>query len=301
MSGDVSIARAALHYWEEPCISGKDGSGAIFFTGCTMHCIFCQNYSIANSKSCDIDRVINAGRLKEIFYELKFQGANNINLVTPDHFVPTIAEAVSQAKAEGFDLPFVYNTSSYINPETLSLLDGLIDVYLPDFKFMDKGLAQDMARAKNYPEVAKIAIDIMLSQVGKPIFECQGKTFDSDEYNNLDEEFLENNQVLIKKGVIVRHLLLPGHTEDSKRIIGSLLDWYGNDIYISIMNQYTPVIDEETAERNGHLELLNRVTDEEYENVIDFAIERDIENGFIQEGDTAMESFIPEFNGRGID
>lgn len=271
MTNELTIARAALHMWEEPCISGEEGSGTVFFTGCPLKCVFCQNRKIAIGQ---MGKQISMERLVEIFFELKEQGANNINLVTPTHFVPQIKEALICAKEQGLALPIVYNTSSYERVETLRMLDGLIDVYLPDMKYYSRELAQKYSNAPDYFEVADAAIAEMIRQVGTPRFE----------------------QEKIKKGVIVRHMILPGCTKDSKAIIRHLLEKYGTDIYISIMNQYTPM--------EGMLdypELQRRITKREYSKVVDFAIELGLEQGFIQEGETAMESFIPDFeSGKGI-
>lgn len=271
MTNELTIARAALHMWEEPCISGEEGSGTVFFTGCPLKCVFCQNRKIAIGQ---MGKQISVERLVEIFFELKEQGANNINLVTPTHFVPQIKEALICAKEQGLALPIVYNTSSYERVETLRMLDGLIDVYLPDMKYYSRELAQKYSNAPDYFEVADAAIAEMIRQVGTPRFE----------------------QEKIKKGVIVRHMILPGCTKDSKAIIRHLLEKYGTDIYISIMNQYTPM--------EGMLdypELQRRITKREYSKVVDFAIELGLEQGFIQEGETAMESFIPDFeSGKGI-
>ncbi|MCR5467845.1 MAG: radical SAM protein [Lachnospiraceae bacterium] len=302
MTDQMVLARAALHFWEEPCISAESGSGAVFFVGCPMHCAFCQNQSIANAENKGFS-VVSTERLVQIFFELKEQGANNINLVTADHFIPSVTAAIKMAKEKGFGLPFIYNTSGYVNVESLKMLEGLIDVYLPDFKYWDSSLAKDLSKCPDYPAVVKKAITEMVRQVGQPVFYKKNKNkecYTAAEYNEFEENDFENAEILIKRGVIVRHLILPEHTNDSKEIISYLLDEYGNKIYISIMNQYTPVISKEMAEKIGHSELLKRVIDAEYEGVIDYAIERGIENGFIQDGETNMESFIPEFDGTGI-
>lgn len=271
MTNEIVVARAALHMWEEPCISGIEGSGTVFFTGCPLKCVYCQNRKIALGK---MGKQITVERLVEIFFELSEQGANNINLVTPTHFVPQIREALISAKQQGLKLPIVYNTSSYERVDTLRMLDGLVDVYLPDMKYYSKELAKKYSNAPDYFEVADAAIEEMLRQVGTPCFE----------------------QEKIKKGVIVRHMILPGCTRDSKAILKHLLDKYGTDIYISIMNQYTPM--------EGMLdypELQRRITKREYNKVVDYAIGLGLEQGFVQEGQTAMESFIPDFeSGKGI-
>ena len=270
----LKVARAALHYWEEPCISGTKGSGTVFFSGCSLHCVFCQNRNIANG---DAGKEISIGRLTDIFLELQEKGANNINLVTPGHFVPQIVTALDAAKKQGLTIPIVYNTSSYESVDTIRRLQGLVDIYLPDFKYMDSTLSVRYSHAADYSDVAKAAIAEMVRQTGEPVF------FDDDE------------EGLMKRGTIVRHLLLPGQKEDSKKIIHYLYEIYGDSIYISIMNQFTPL-----AGLEKYPELNRRVTEEEYNEVVDYAIELGVENGFIQEGETAEESFIPEFDGEGV-
>ncbi len=265
VSHKLKIARAALHMWEEPCISGERGSGAVFFSGCSLHCVFCQNRKISGGNGKElIDEELVA-----IFLRLQEEHAANINLVTPTQYVPTIAWALREAKTRGLTIPVVYNTSGYETVETLRQLDGLVDIYLPDFKYMDESLAATYSKAKNYPQVAKEAIAEMVRQVGEAAFSEEG---------------------YMTKGIIVRHLCLPGEIEDSKRVLRYLYETYGNSIYYSIMNQYTPP-KEPLAWQN----LNRKLTEEEYDEVVDYAIELGVENGFIQEGDTAEESFIPEF------
>lgn len=266
MTNQIMLARAALHKWEEPCISGDSGSGTVFFTGCPLKCVFCQNRKIALGKK---GKEISQERLTEIFLELQEQGANNINLVTPTHYVPQIVTSLIMAKKQGLKIPIVYNTGSYENVDTLRMLDGLIDVYLPDFKYMSSEMSQRYSNAPDYAVVADRAIEEMLRQVGEPVFEKD----------------------LIKKGVIVRHMILPGHTKDSKEILQHLIKKYKNQIYISIMNQYTPL-----ADMQGFDEIKRKVTKREYEKVLNYALELGLENGFIQEGETAKESFIPDFD-----
>lgn len=268
------IVRAALHYWEEPCISGENGSGTIFFAGCTLGCVFCQNYAISDGKS-HYGVEVDADRLVEIFFELKKKGAKNINFVTPTHYMPHIKEAIIKAKANGFSLPFVYNTSGYERVEMLKKLDGLIDVYLPDMKYFDKELALKYSKAPDYVTVAMKAIKEMVCQVGTPVFDENG---------------------MIERGVIVRHMILPAHTKDSKKVIEYLYKTYRDDIYISIMNQYTPV---KTDRMKMYPELGRGITYREYDKVIDYAVELGVENAYIQEGDTCKESFIPSFEGEG--
>lgn len=265
------VARASLHIWEEPCISGKNGSGTIFFGGCSMGCIYCQNAKIRDGK---MGKEISTKRLAEIFFELKHQGANNINLVTPTHFVPHIIKALDIAKTQNLDLPVVYNTSGYEKAETLKMLDGYVDIYLPDFKYYNKKSAVEYSNAPNYTECVKTAVEEMVRQVGEP-------------------KFFKNG--IMKKGVIVRHLLLPNHIEESKKILKYLYDTYGDKIFISIMNQYTPM-----PQVANHPILKNRVTEKEYDELIDYAVDIGIQNGFIQEGETASESFIPQFDEQGV-
>lgn len=271
---NLKVARAALHFWEEPCISGDAGSGAVFFSGCPLHCVFCQNENIANGT---VGKEISLERLVDIFLELQEKGANNINLVTPGHFVPQIVKALDQAKKEGLTLPVVYNTSSYETVDTIRMLDGYVDIYLPDFKYMSPVLSKKYSHAPDYAQVAKAAIAEMVRQTGKAVF------VNGDEDN------------LILRGTIVRHLTLPGCMEDSMQILKYLHETYGDTIYISIMNQFTPL-----SNLEKYPELNRKITDEEYEALVDYAIEIGIENGFIQEGDTAEESFIPAFDCEGV-
>lgn len=271
MGGTVRAARAALHMWEEPCISGERGSGAVFFSGCTLRCVFCQNREIAEG-SCG--KEISAERLCEIFLELQEKGAANINLVTASHFALQVTEALKCAKSRALTIPVVYNTGGYERVETLRMLEPVVDVWLPDFKYMDPELGEKYSRAKDYPQVAAEAVEEMVRQAG----EC---VFDEDGY--------------IQKGVIVRHLILPGHTADSKAVLRYLYETYGDKIYISVMNQYTPL-----AHTAGMPPLNRRVTKREYGRVLDYALELGIEQGYFQEGATAKESFIPMFDYEGI-
>lgn len=309
---ELKVARAALHYWEEPCISGTRGSGAVFFSGCALHCVFCQNHNIANKTA---GKTISPERLSEIFLELQEKGANNINLVTPGHFVPQIIPALERAKEQGLILPIVYNTGSYEAVDTIRRLDGLVDVYLPDFKYMSSELSGKYSHAPDYSEAAKAAIAEMVRQTGEPQFAPEEEVKNAgmpEEGQNQKEagkqpkeaahgrsEVCADDPVeagwLMKRGVIVRHLLLPGCVWDSKEVIRYLYETYGDTIYISIMNQFTPL-----AGLKRYPELDRRVTDEEYGEVVDYAIELGVERGFIQEGDTAEESFIPEFDGEGV-
>lgn len=271
-TAELTAARAALHYWEEPCISGSAGSGAIFFSGCNLQCVFCQNHDIALGKN---GKIISSRRLTEIMMELQDKGAANINLVTGTHFIPQIALALSSAKALGLTIPVVYNTSGYEEPSSLRLLEGLVDIYLPDLKYFSSGLSADYSHAADYFLQASAAIAEMFRQTGSPV--------------------MDPKTGLMQRGVMVRHLLLPGETKDSKKILRYLHEAYGNDIYVSIMNQYTPL------EQVAQIPALNRkVTEAEYSRVLVFAERLGIEQGFYQEGETASESFIPAFDGEGL-
>lgn len=271
-TAELRAARAALHYWEEPCISGSCGSGAVFFSGCSLQCVYCQNYDISVKNS---GIPLTVSRLVQIFMTLQSKGAANINLVTACHFLPLVVLALTQAKEEGLRIPVVYNSSGYEELSSLRLLEGLVDIYIPDLKYRSPELSSQYSRAENYFEKASAAIGEMLRQTGDPV--------------------LDPETGLLKKGVIVRHLLLPGRAGDSKKVLRYLHETYGNHIYISIMNQYTPL------EHVSHIPELNRrITPEEYERVLAFAEKIGIEQGYIQEGDTAAESFIPAFDGEGL-
>ena len=265
------IARAALHMWEEPCISGTRGSGAVFFTGCNLRCCFCQNREIAIG---DSGLEITEERLAEIFLELQEKDAANINLVTGTHYIPQIIAALDCAKKHGLNIPVVYNCGGYENTETLKLLDGYVDIYLPDYKYAESELAVKFSHANDYPERAMEAVNEMVRQTGMPQFDAEG---------------------YMKRGTIVRHLILPGHTRNSKKVLKLLHKTFGKQIYISIMNQYTPVF-----EQKEYTELNRCVTRREYEKVLDYAFELGIENGFFQDGETARESFIPAFDYEGV-
>ena len=271
VSAEIRVARAALHYWEEPCISGKKGSGAVFFSGCSLHCVFCQNREISDGKA---GKVISKERLSDIFIELAGKGANNINLVTPGQYIPDIVWAVNDAKSRGMKLPIIYNTSGYENVTELKLLEGIVDVYLPDFKYMDSTLSARYSRAKDYPSVAKQALSEMVRQQPDVV--------------------IDNATGLIQKGVIVRQLLLPGHVNDAKAVLKYLYDTYHDHVYISMMSQFTPIALKDYPEIN------RTVTRREYERLVDYALEIGITNAFIQEGDVAKDSFIPAFDCEGV-
>lgn len=265
-SNEITIAKYYLHQWEEPCITGKNGSGTIFFTYCNLRCLFCQNYKIS---TLDYGKKISVNRFSEICLELQDMGATNINLVTPTHFVPLIIDGIKLAKSMGLNIPIVYNSSGYENVNTIKMLDGIIDVYLPDFKYYSDEYAIKYSKCKNYFKYASESLREMVRQKGNCIFDNNG------------------NMV---SGVIVRHLLLPKMEEDSKKILKYLYDNYGDKIYISIMNQYTPVRKCEYGELN------NKISDDVYDDIIDYAWNIGIRNAFIQEDGTQSESFIPDFD-----
>lgn len=271
-TAQLRAARAALHFWEEPCISGDCGSGTVFFSGCSLQCIFCQNHEIALGES---GKVISVERLSQIFLELQEKGAANINLVTAGHFIPQVCRALELSKADGLSIPIVYNTGSYEETASLRLLEGLVDIWLPDLKYFSGDLSARYSSAPDYFQVATAAIAEMFRQTPAAVF--------------------DSGTGLMRRGIIVRHLMLPGQAADSKKILRYLHTTYGDAIYISIMNQYTPL-----AGVSGLPELNRRVTPEEYRRVLDFADRIGIENGFMQEDGTAAESFIPPFDYEGI-
>lgn len=280
--------------WEEPCISGEHGSGTVFFSGCPLGCVFCQNSNIAGA---EVGKKISVERLAEIFLEQQERGALNINLVTPTHYIPQIVKALDLSKRQGMKLPVVYNSGGYEKVEALKLLDGLVDVYLPDMKYMSSMLAKKYSKVEDYPAVAKTSLSEMYRQVGKPKFRLENDesrgTFDGGDADATDEDGL-----IMERGMIVRHLVLPGCTSDSKAVVKYLYETYGDDIYMSIMSQYTPMPEIMPGGRlNAFYPELGRcVTREEYDAVVDYAIDLGVENAFIQEGDVAKDSFIPDFD-----
>lgn len=262
----LKIGRAALHFWEEPSISGERGSGTVFFSGCNLGCVYCQNREISAEHA---GRFLTEEELCAIFLDLQKQGAHNINLVTPTHYAPQIADALHLAKRGGLAIPIVYNCGGYESVETLETLQGLIDIYMPDMKYFDEKYALRYSNAPNYFEIAKAAVFEMFRQVGK-------------------NEFDENG--MMKRGVIVRHMMLPGLLFDSKKIIDYLYKEYGDDIFISIMSQYTPL---PWVEK--YPEINKKISEEYYSSLIDYAESIGIKNAYIQDGEAASESFIPEF------
>lgn len=270
-TASLKVARAALHMWEEPCISGTNGSGTVFFSGCHLGCVFCQNGQISRGSN---GKEISIIRLAQIFMELQEKGAHNINLVTPTHFVPHIIEALRISRKMGLHLPIVYNTGGFEKLDTLQMLDGWVDVYLTDFKFMDLHLARRYANEEGYSFYAAKALEEMYRQTGEPVFDEDG---------------------MMTKGIIVRHMVLPGQAMDSRRIIDYIYDTYGDKVFLSLMNQYTP-----SGNLEKYPELKVKVKTKVYERLIDYTLRKGVENAFIQEGQTAKESFIPDFDGEGV-
>lgn len=269
---NVKISRVSLHNWEEPCISGTKGSGTVFFSNCNLRCVFCQNHSISEG---GFGKEVSVERLSEIFIEQQERGAHNINLVTPTHYAAQIIEAIKLSKAKGLSIPILYNSNGYESVETIKLLKGYIDVYLPDFKYFADKYAIKYSHAPNYFQIAAKAINEMVNQVG-------------------DVQFDENN--LIKKGVIIRHLMLPGLLFDSKKVIDYIYKTFGNKVYISLMNQYTPMFNAEK-----YPEINKPLNPKHYDALIDYSLSIGVKNGFIQEAGTNSESFVPEFDLRGVE
>ena len=267
MGDKIKAARAALHHWEEPCISGTGGSGAVFFSGCVMRCVFCQNHEISAG---GYGKEITPARLAEIFLELKAQGAHNINLVNPTHFVPQIIEALDIAGNE-LDIPIVYNTGGYERVETLRSLEGYIDIYLPDVKYFSEEAAK-LSAAPNYFETAMAAVEEMLRQTGAPVFEGE----------------------LLKRGTVVRHMVLPYLYKDSVEVIKRVGERFGDRILFSLMSQYTPFHKAKDDPR-----LNRRITTFEYNKALDAVMEAGL-HGFMQERSSAKEEYTPEFDLSGI-
>jgi len=263
----IRIARAAPHYWEEPPISGENGSGTIFFCGCNLRCIYCQNHEIAVSH---VGYDVSEKKLLKILFDLAEKGVHNLNFVTPSHFTKQLVPIMETARKQGLSIPFVWNTSGYESVSSLRMLDGLIDIYLPDFKYLDPKTAKEYSKAPDYPDIAKKALIEMYRQCGSPIIVPESG--------------------LMQKGVQVRHLVLPKHGQESRKILYYLFSTYENRIGYSIMNQYTPM---QTVK--NHPVLSQKVAPHEYESVVRYAEQIGIENAFIQDGEAVGESFIPEF------
>lgn len=264
VTDEIKIARAAPHYWEEPFISGENGSGTVFFSGCSLHCVYCQNKKISGG---DVGKHITVDELVDVYFSLEAQGVHNINLVTPSHYADKIALSIERAKVKGLKLPFLWNSSGYERVETLKRLDGLVDIYLPDLKYYSSELSKRYSNAPDYFDVASKAIKEMRRQTGTP--------------------FVKHG--LLRYGTVVRHLVLPCNTDDSKKVLEYLYSTYGDSIYISIMSQYVPF---------GIVppELDRRISESEYDSVVEYAKSIGITNAFIQERESATESFIPEFS-----
>lgn len=273
MGDRITAAKAMLHYWEEPCISGEHGSGAVFFSGCVMKCAFCQNYEISSENN---GREISEERLAEIFLELQAKGAQNINLVNPTHFVPQILRSIEAAKRRGLTLPIVYNSGGYERVETLRTLEGTVNIYLPDVKFFSEDTAKKLASAPSYFNTAINAVAEMVRQTGKPRFD-------------------ENGSII--SGVIVRHLVLPGQYKDSIEVIKRLGERFGDKILFSLMSQYTPFGKVKTDPEFS--ELNRRITTFEYRKALDAVIDSGLE-GFMQEKSSAKEEYTPDFDLEGL-
>ncbi|MBE6611525.1 MAG: radical SAM protein [Ruminococcaceae bacterium] len=272
-SDEIRAARAAPHFWEEPCLSGKNGSGTVFFCGCTLRCVYCQNAAISGGES--HGKTVTPRGLADIFLRMEREGLHNVNLVTPTMFAPQISRALTMARADGLTLPVVYNTSGYERTDALSAIAPQIDIYLPDFKYLSPEIAEKYSGAADYPDHAKASLAMMVRHIGEAKFDGDG---------------------MMKKGVIVRHLLLPGQLRESMRVLDYLYGEYENAIFYSLMSQYTPM----PGIGARYPELARRVTTYEYEKLIDHALSLGIKNGFMQDGRSAKESFIPAFNGEGV-
>lgn len=284
-AGDkLRIARSALHYWEEPPISGSAGSGTIFLTYCTLNCVYCQNFQISN-RACNAGHEVSVSELANLCLALQKQGALNINLVTPAHYAPLLRDCISQARDAGLHLPIVWNTGGYESVETIEENDGFADIYLTDFKYASNELALAFSGIDDYIERALDALDAMVAHVGKPRFDIYG------------------GEERMVSGVIVRHMTLPGHLRDSKDVLRLLHERYGKRIRLSIMNQYTPVLVDRRAKGDQravkilgeHPELAQPVNSNSYELLLDFADDIGVEDYYWQDGKTALESFIPSF------
>lgn len=268
---EVMASRAFLHMWEEPCISGERGSGTVFFSNCNLDCVFCQNYKISHGNH---GRKISLERLSEIFLELQKKGAHNINLVTPTHYIPQIREALKVSKERGLSLPVVYNSNAYENAEALASLEGLIDIYLPDIKYYDDRMSIKYSKAQGYFKNASKAVLEMYRQVGAPVF---------------------NESGIMTRGLMIRHLMLPGGLFDSKKIVDWVLENLPAEVYFNIMCQYTPL------DRACEFPELNRkLNKRHYEALVDYAVENGLQSGFVQEFDSAAEEYVPEFDLQGI-
>jgi putative pyruvate formate lyase activating enzyme len=268
---NARVALVSLHQWEEPCLSGTRGSGTVFFSRCNLRCVFCQNHAISQDGA---GKDLSIERLGEIFHEQQTRGAHNLNLVSPTPYVPHILAALDSARARGFSLPVVYNTNSYETLTTLSALTGYVDIYLPDLKYFDPQIAVKYSAAPDYFHHAAKAVEAMVKQAGPPVLGDDG---------------------LMRRGVIIRHLLLPGLVEDSKRVVEYIHRTFGDAVYLSLMSQYTPV-----HRAAAYPEINRTVEPTEYTALVDYACSLGVSNCFVQEGGAALESFIPKFDLRGV-
>lgn len=265
----VRISRAAPHFGEEPCISGERGSGTVFFTGCNLKCVFCQNREISRGGA---GKTVSAERLRDIFLELQDKGVHNINLVTAAHFVPEVTKALSMAELE---IPVAWNSSGYESLDSLKRLEGLVQIYMPDLKYLDSELARRYSLAPDYPEVASAAIDEMYRQVG---------------------DFVLDDEDMLKSGVLIRHLILPDAEENSRRVIDYVAEHFpGDKVLFSLMSQFTPMPGTEKFP-----ELQKRITKEVNDSLCEYMAERGIEYGFWQEPDSATDEMIPKFDNTGV-
>ncbi|AZT90922.1 radical SAM protein [Caldicellulosiruptor changbaiensis] len=270
IAGGIKVSKAFLHFWEEPCISGKNGSGTVFFSGCNMGCVFCQNYEISQKR---FGVYIDIEKLAKIFLNLQAKGAHNINLVTPTIYVPYIIEALEIAKRKGLSIPIVYNTSAYEKPETIELLRGYVDIFLPDLKYFDDEIAKKYSNAPFYFEYATKSILKMYEIVG--------------------DVKIENG--IMKKGVIIRHLVLPMHTNDSIKVLSWIKDNLKGKVLLSLMSQYYPMY-----RASEYKEISRRLTKREYQKVVNFVLENDLDYGYIQDLDSATDEYTPDFDLEGI-
>lgn len=266
-SKNIKIALASLHYFEEPCISGKNGSGTVFFSNCNLKCVYCQNYKISHL---GFGKEISISHLADIFLSQQERGANNINLVTPTMYVPHIISAIKIARSKGLSIPIIYNSSGYESIDTIKSLSGYIDVYLPDFKYYFSDIAKKYSNVENYFEIASSAILEMYKQVGDPVFDSNG---------------------IIKRGMIIRHMILPNNVENSKMVLKWINDNLSNKVYISVMAQYFP-----TYKACEYPEINRKITAEELDLVWDYASSLGFENGFIQELGEHEEEYVPDFD-----
>lgn len=266
----VHVARAALHPWEEPPISGTRGSGTVFFVHCTLGCVFCQNRAISRRE--DVGKPVSTARLADIFLELQEQGAHNINLVTPLHYAPSVAQALMRARTHGLCVPVVCNTGGFETVETVRQMDGLIDIYLPDFKYYSSYYAGRYSAAPDYPELARAAIDEMVRQTGAPVMDADG---------------------LMQRGTVIRHLMLPGLAGDTAQVLRCIAQTWGDRVLVSLMRQYTPVAMQDAPELN------RTITDAEYAEAVEQFTALGL-SGFLQDGAAISESFIPSFRGEGV-